>query len=371
MAAQRVELQQVVTGLNRPVAITHAGDNRLFITLQGGQIVIHDGTSLLQPPFLDIAALIGDSSGEKGLLGLAFHPRYSENGFFFVNYTDTSGNTVIARYSVSSVNANRADPGSARIILRIDQPYPNHNGGQLVFGPDRYLYIGMGDGGSAGDPGNRSQNMNELLGKMLRIDVDAASPYAVPASNPFVNRPGVRGEIWASGLRNPWRFSFDRNTGDLYIADVGQGAREEINFVSAASIGGENYGWRLMEGSRCYVPGTGCNPDGSLVLPIIEYDHSVGCSVTGGYVYRGAQHPRLQGLYIYGDYCTGVIWGASRDAAGRWSSRVLVDTPHQISTFGEDLAGELYVARHHTTAGTIYRIVDTLPVVPKRRAARH
>ncbi|HEY0144478.1 MAG TPA: PQQ-dependent sugar dehydrogenase [Thermoanaerobaculia bacterium] len=372
VAAQRVELQQVVTGLNRPVAITHAGDNRLFIVLQGGQIVVFDGTALVPAPFLDIAALIGDSSNEKGLLGLAFHPRYSQNGFFFVNYTDTQGDTVVARYSVSSTNANRADPSSVRTILRIDQPFPNHNGGQLAFGPDGYLYIGMGDGGSGGDPGNRAQNMNELLGKMLRIDVDAGTPYAIPPSNPFVNRSGIRGEIWASGLRNPWRYSFDRMTGDLYIADVGQGDREEINFAPATSIGGENYGWRRMEGNRCYNPSTGCNPDGSLILPIIEYDHNLGCSVTGGYVYRGARHPRLQGLYIYGDYCTGVIWGASRNAAsGSWSSRVLIDTTLQISTFGEDAAGEVYVARHHTTGGTIYRIVDALPVPPKRRSARH
>jgi glucose/arabinose dehydrogenase len=370
VAAQRVQLQQIATGLNRPLAITHAGDNRLFITLQGGQIVIYDGTSLLPSPFLDISALIGDSSNEKGLLGLAFHPRYSENGFFYVNYTDTSGDTVIARYSVSATNPNRADPASARIILRIDQPFANHNGGQLVFGPDRYLYIGMGDGGSGGDPGNRAQNPGDLLGKMLRIDVDSGNPYAVPASNPFVGRPGVRGEIWALGLRNPWRFSFDRATGDLYIADVGQGEREEINFTPATSIGGENYGWRRMEGSRCFNPSTNCN-NGSLVLPIIEYDHSVGCSVTGGYVYRGTQNPRLKGLYVYGDYCTGMIWGASRNAAGTWTSRVLIDTSHQISTFGEDLAGELYVARHHPTGGAIFRIVDAQPLVPRRRAVRH
>lgn len=368
---QQVELQQIASGLNRPVTITHAGDNRLFITLQGGTIVIHDGTSLVAGNFLDLIALIGDSGGEKGLLGLAFHPRYAENGFFYVNYTDTSGDTVVARYTVSSTNRNRADPTSARVILRIDQPFSNHNGGQLQFGPDGYLYIGMGDGGSGGDPGNRAQNLNDLLGKMLRIDVDSGNPYAIPPSNPFVGRPNVRGEIWASGVRNPWRFSFDRATADLYIADVGQGEREEINFQPATSIGGENYGWRLMEGNRCFNPSSNCN-NGTLVLPIIDYGHGDGdCSVTGGYVYRGARYPRLHGMYIYADYCSGRIFGAIRDTNGTWSSRLLIDTSHLISTFGEDADGELYVARHSTTSGAVFRIIDRLGVPPKRRAARH
>ena len=369
-AGQQVELQQVVSGLNRPVTITHAGDNRLFIALQGGSIVIYDGTALVPGTFLDLAPLIVDSTGERGLLGLAFHPRYAENGFFFVDYTDTSGNTVIARYTVSAGNPNRADPASARVLLRVNQPYANHNGGQLQFGPDGYLYIGMGDGGSGGDPGNRAQNLNEHLGKLLRIDVDSGATYAVPPSNPFVGRAGVRPEIWAYGLRNPWRFSFDRATGDLYIADVGQGQREEINFQPATSIGGENYGWRLMEGRQCYVPASNCN-NGSLVLPIIDYGHDEGCSVTGGYVYRGTRYPRLTGTYIYADYCSGTIWGASRNAAGAWSSRVLLDTSHQISTFGEDAAGEVYVARYSSSSGAIFRIVDRQALPPKRRSARH
>jgi glucose/arabinose dehydrogenase len=369
--AQQVELQQVASGLNRPVAITHAGDNRLFIVLQGGTIVVHDGTSLLPGNFLDITALIGDSSNEKGLLGLAFHPDYAQNGFFFVDYTDTNGDTVIARYTVSSTNANRADPASARVLLRIDQPFANHNGGQLQFGPDGYLYIGMGDGGSGGDPGNRAQNLNDLLGKLLRIDVDNGNPYAIPASNPFVGRAGARPEIWAYGVRNPWRFSFDRAAGDLYIADVGQGEREEINLQPATSIGGENYGWRLMEGKQCFTPSSNCN-NGTLVLPIIDYGHGTGdCSVTGGYVYRGARYPRLHGTYIYADYCSGIIWGATRNADGTWSSRVLIDTTHMISTFGEDANGELYVARHATTSGAVFRIIDRLGTPPKRRAARH
>ncbi|HET8797114.1 MAG TPA: PQQ-dependent sugar dehydrogenase, partial [Thermoanaerobaculia bacterium] len=236
-----IAFEPVVSGVTRPVAIAHAGDARLFITLQDGRIVIWDGTRLLPEPFLDIRARV-TSGGERGLLSVAFHPRYRENGFFFVNYTDLGGDTVVARFKVSAADPNRADPASFRQILFVDQPFANHNGGQLQFGPDGFLYIGMGDGGSGGDPGNRAQNLNDLLGKMLRIDIDA-EPYAIPPSNPFAGQPGRRGEIWASGLRNPWRFSFDRVNGDLWIADVGQGQWEEIDFQPYTSIGGENYGW--------------------------------------------------------------------------------------------------------------------------------
>src|SRR5687767_4865131 len=253
--AQTVALQPVVSGLTEPVAIAHAQDNRLFIVLQAGQIVIWNGTSLLQTSFLDIRSLVS-SGGERGLLGLAFHPDYSQNGFFFVNYTDRSGNgdTVVARYSVSAADPNRADPASARTLLVIDQPFSNHNGGQLQFGPDRYLYIGMGDGGSGGDPQNFAQNRAQLLGKILRIDVDSGNPYGIPPTNPFVGLSGMRPEIWAQGMRNPWRFSFDSITGDLWIADVGQGDVEEIDFQPASSRGGENYGWRIKEGSSCFNP---------------------------------------------------------------------------------------------------------------------
>jgi glucose/arabinose dehydrogenase len=359
-------LQPIAQGLASPVSITHAGDNRLFITLQDGLVVIHDGTRVLPEPFLDIRSLVL-SGGERGLLSVAFHPRYPQNGLFYVNYTNVQGHTVIARYSVSPQDPNRANPSSGVTILTINQPFANHNGGQLQFGPDGYLYIGMGDGGSGGDPGNRAQNPLDLLGKMLRIDVDSAFPYAIPDSNPYAHIDNARGEIWATGLRNPWRFSFDRATGDLWIADVGQGTWEEIDFQPATSIGGENYGWRRMEGTHCFNPTSGCNP-GSLVLPVLEYDHSVGCSVTGGYVYRGTRNPRLIGQYIYGDYCSGRIWAGTRHANGTVTSRVLFDAPFTISTFGEDAAGEMYVGGYSN--GTLYRIVDSRPLSGKRRAVR-
>ena len=371
LSAQSITLVPVATGLDRPVAITHANDARLFIVLQGGRIVVHDGTRVLADPFLNIEARVGDAGNEQGLLGLAFHPRYAENGFFYVDYTNNDGDTVISRFQVSSSNPNRADATTERILLTVDQPYPNHNGGQLAFGPDGYLYIGMGDGGSGGDPQNHAQNLGDLLGKILRIDV-TNFPYTSPPNNPFVNRAGARDEIWNYGLRNPWRFSFDRATGELFIADVGQGLREEVSYQPGTSTGGENYGWRRMEGTRCYTPSTNCNPDGSLVLPIIEYDHTNGaCSVTGGYVYRGTRHPRLQGIYVYGDFCNGIIWGATPDVDGNWNERVLLDTSHLISTFGEDAAGELYIAHHSRTGGAIYRITDPAPLPPKRRSVRH
>lgn len=361
-ARAAVVLEPVANGLDSPVSITHAGDSRLFITLQRGQVVIWDGTRILPQPFLDIRPLVL-SGGERGLLSIAFHPQYAQNGFFFVNYTNLQGHTVVARYRVSASDPNRADPSSARQVLFIEQPFANHNGGQLQFGPEGYLYVGMGDGGSGGDPGNRAQSLNTLLGKMLRIDVNA-EPYAVPSSNPFLATPGALPELWAYGLRNPWRFSFDRATGDLWIADVGQGTTEEVDFQPAASIGGENYGWRRMEGSRCFSPSTNCNT-GNLVLPVIEYGHSGGaCSVTGGYVYRGSRSPRLSGQYLYGDFCDGIIRAGTRQPDGRVTSRQLLDTNFFISTFGEDFLGEVYVADY---AGAIYRIVD---IVPKRRSVR-
>jgi glucose/arabinose dehydrogenase len=273
----------------------------------------------------------------------------------------------VARYSVSPGNPNRANPSSAVPILGVQQPFTNHNGGQMQFGPDGYLYIGMGDGGSGGDPNNRAQNLGDLLGKLLRLDVDSGTPYAIPPSNPFVGSPGARAEVWAYGLRNPWRFSFDRASGDLWIADVGQGTWEEIDYQPATSIGGENYGWRRMEGSHCFNPPANCN-SGTLVLPVVEYDHDVGCSVTGGYVYRGTRSPRLNGTYIYGDYCSGVMWGATRNANGTVTSRRLLDVTFNISTFGEDVNGEVYVADYGN--GMVCRLVDSRPFVPKRRAVR-
>ena len=365
-ASPVITLEPVANGLPNLVSVTHAGDSRLFITLQGGLVMIHDGTRVLPEPFLDLRNLVL-SGGERGLLSVAFHPGYAQNGLFYVNYTDLRGDTVVARYSVSPFDPNRANPSSAVPVLMIQQPFANHNGGQLQFGPDSYLYIGMGDGGSGGDPGNRAQNLGDLLGKMLRLDVNSASPYAIPPSNPFVGEAGVRPEIWAYGLRNPWRFSFDRVTGDLWIADVGQGMWEEVDFQPVTSIGGENYGWRRMEGTHCFNPSSNCNP-GNLVLPVIEYDHSVGCSVTGGYVYRGARSPRLGGQYIYGDFCSGRIFGATRSASGAVTTQQLIDVSFNISTFGEDVTGEVYVGDYSN--GILYRLVDSRPLSPRRRAVR-
>ncbi len=359
LPAPQIQLQQIASGLTRPVDIAHAGDSRLFIVLQGGQIVIYDGTQILPTPFLNISSMV-KCCGEEGLLGLAFHPNYASNGFFYVFYTNLSGDLVIARYSRSADNPNLADPNSGVILLTIPHPtYSNHNGGQLKFGPDGYLYIATGDGGGGGDPNNNGQNIDSLLGKILRIDVNGGFPYAIPPTNPFVGQPGAD-EIWAYGLRNPWRFSFDRVTGDLFIGDVGQNAWEEINFQPAGSSGGHNYGWRLMEGFHCYNPSSNCN-DGSLTLPILEYGHSLGCSVTGGYRYRGSQIPALFGYYLYGDYCSGRIWGALPSSGGVWSAVELLDTTLFISTFGEDNSGELYVADLN---GAIYRIVSSTSDTP-------
>jgi glucose/arabinose dehydrogenase len=362
-----VALEPVASGLTRPVSMAHAGDDRLFVVEQGGLIRVLSAGVLRPDPFLDVRSLV-TSNGERGLLGLAFHPEYAQNGFFFVNYTDVEGDTVVARYTVSSTDPNRGDPTSARVVLRIDQPFANHNGGQLQFGPDGYLYIGMGDGGSGGDPGNRAQNLLVLLGKMLRIDVDAL-PYSIPPSNPFAMRDDSMPEIWASGLRNPWRFSFDRTSGDLWIADVGQGEWEEVSFQPASSIGGENYGWRRMEGTHCFNPPSACN-DGTLVLPVIEYGHADGaCSVTGGYVYRGVRSPRLAGMYLYADFCNGRIRGATRHASGVVTTQPLLDVPFLLSTFGEDSRGEIYVADYSN--GIVYHLFDSRPVGSRRRAVRH
>ena len=361
-----VTLEPIASGLDQPVSITHAGDTRLFITLQEGQIVIYDGTRILPTPFLDITDLVLNG-GERGLLSVAFDPNYAQNGRFFVNYTNNNGDTIIERYNVSASDPNRADRNSRVQLLFVDQPFANHNGGQLQFGPDGYLYIGMGDGGSGGDPGNRAQNLGDLLGKMLRIDVSGPG-YTIPPNNPFANSSNARREIWAYGMRNPWRFTFDRLTGDLWIADVGQGDWEEIDFQPASSTGGENYGWRRMEGTHCFNPPNNCN-DGTLVLPVIEYGHTNGaCSVTGGSVYRGSLNPRLYGMYIYGDYCNGVIWGATRAATGAVTSQTLFNAPFLISTFGEDVNGEIYVADH--LSGGIYRMRDTAGGVGRRRAVR-
>jgi glucose/arabinose dehydrogenase len=352
-------LEKVVDGLTEPVFLTHAGDEsgRLFIVEQPGVVrVLRDG-ALLPEPFLDIRDRVNDGANEQGLLGLAFHPRYTDNGYFYMNYTNANGDTVVARFTESR-DLNRADPNTEKVILQVDQPYANHNGGDLVFGPDGYLYIGLGDGGSAGDPENRAQNLRELLGKMLRIDVDGGDPYSVPGNNPFVGRSDTRPEIWAYGLRNPWRYSFDRLTGDLYMGDVGQNAIEEIHFQPAGSPGGENYGWRFFEGTREYQD-AGAAPAG-LIPPVTEYTHAEGgCSVTGGYVYRGERLAALNGVYLFGDYCSGIIWALYRDAAGAWQRQTFGQTDFSISSFGQDQAGELYVLNHR--GGAVYQLVAGMP----------
>jgi glucose/arabinose dehydrogenase len=346
----QIELQKFADGFTRPVYLTHAGDGsgRLFVVEQAGVIrIVRDG-KISATPFLDIRDRV-ESGGEKGLLSVAFHPKYKENGRFFVNYIARKQGvlkSIIAEYNVSQKNPDIADRAE-RVILEIEQPFANHNGGLNKFGPDGFLYIGMGDGGAAGDPLNAGQSLDTLLGKMLRIDVER-EPYAIPQDNPFVGRADVQGEIWAYGLRNPWRFSFDRCTERLFAGDVGQNRLEEIDLIEK----GKNYGWRIMEGSQCFDPPSLCNTQG-LELPIAEYDHSLGCSVTGGYVYRGTQFPTLIGHYLFGDYCSGRIWSLTEDPQGRWTMRQLIDSPFSISSFGEDEQGELYVIHY---GGAIYRV---------------
>jgi glucose/arabinose dehydrogenase len=356
-----VVLTRLVSNLDRPVALTTSpGDpGRLFVTEQPGRVRIVKNGVRLSTPFLDIRNRVS-CCGERGLLSIAFHPDYRTNGFFFANYTDLNGETIVSRFRVNPANPEQADATSEAMVLRIAQPYANHNGGQLQFGPDGYLYVGTGDGGSAGDPGDRAQNPDELLGKMLRIDVDQESGYSIPATNPII--AGKRSELWAIGLRNPWRFSFDMTTGDLFIADVGQNLWEEINFQPASSAGGENYGWRRMEGTHCYSPATGCD-DGTLVKPIIEYPHGDGCSVTGGYVYRG-KSSTLYGTYLYADFCTGFVRGATRNSLGAWGSREVFAAGFPISSLGQDGFGEVYVLDYN---GSLYRIDDRSA---KRRPAR-
>ena len=349
--AVTLRLVTVASGLSSPLFVTApAGDPRVFIVEQPGRIRIVKGGTLLATPFLDIRSKVA-SGGERGLLSLAFHPNYATNGLFFVNYTNLNGDTHVERYAVSS-NPDVADPASSKLILFVAQPFANHNGGLVAFGPDSMLYIGMGDGGSGGDPQGNGQNRGTLLGDLLRIDVNAGDPYAIPPTNPFVNAAGMRGEIWAWGLRNPWRFAFDRATRLLYIADVGQNQMEEVN-VAPAAAAGLNYGWNIMEGSRCYSPSSGCNQQ-NLTLLVLEYTHSDGCSINGGLVYRGTQIPEIVGHYFYGDYCSG--WVRSfRFSAGRavdqkqWTELASIS---DMSSFGEDAAGELYVT---SLNGSVFR----------------
>lgn len=370
-----VGMELIANGLTSPVYVTHAGDGsgRIFIVEQPGSVrIIQDG-SLLPNPFLDIREIVRDQSNEQGLLGLAFAPDYVTSGRFFVNYTDANGATTIASFQRSQTDANLADPASQSVVLSIDQPAGNHNGGMVAFGPDGYLYIGTGDGGAANDRFGNGQNPNSLLGKMLRIDVtsDPTVAYTIPADNPWVNADWQGGdgqavdvldEIWAVGLRNPWRYSFDRATNDLWIGDVGQNKFEEIHFTpsSALDTGSNmgtiqslNYGWPIMEGYHCFSPSRDCDMSG-LVQPVAEYDHAGHCSVTGGYVYRGERFKALlDGVYFYGDFCSGVVWAMWPQGEGMWGHDEVLQSKIQLSSFGEDEVGELYLTDR---AGSVYML---------------
>ncbi len=352
-----VSLELFTQGLNRPVDSSHAGDNRLCVVEQAGRIRIVEADGiLLSTPFLDITNQVESGGNEQGLLGLAFHPDYATNGYFYLNYTKKpGGDTRISRFAVNSSDPNQADPNSEVVLLTVVQDFKNHNGGDLNFGPDGYLYIGLGDGGSGGDPNNRAQDPAVLLGKMLRLDVNTETSYLIPPDNPFAGDPGARDEIWAMGLRNPWRFSFDRLTGDLYIADVGQNAWEEIDFQAAGLPGGENYGWRCYEGDVSFNL-TGCSPAENYTVPVHIYGRGQGCSITGGYVYRGRKYPVLEGHYLFADYCTGTLWSLIFVPQDGWQVRTLGNIPGNPSTFGENIKGDLFVAGLST--GTIYRLVE-------------
>ena len=351
-----IELEPFITGMNDPVGIYHCGDDRLFIIEQDlGHIEVYDAMGNDLGTFLDIGGLISNGS-ERGLLGLAFHPDYANNGFFFVNYTDGSGDTQVARYTVSG-NPNVADASSAELIINVDQPAGNHNGGHIAFGPDGFLYVALGDGGGQGDPNNYAQNPQNLLGKILRLDVDNGLPYSIPASNPFVGDATVLDEIWSIGFRNPWKFSFDRLTGDLWIGDVGQNDWEEVDFQVAASVGGENYGWRCYEGTDPYNT-SGCAGAAAYVDPVAQVSHGGPynwCSITGGHVYRGSEFPNMYGKYFFTDYCAGDFLSLTPNGGGFDQDEVLLGQGFGWVAFGEDMAGDLYVANLN---GTIYKLVD-------------
>ena len=359
LVAVSISLSPIASGFTSAIGVSSApGDSRLFVIQQTGQVLIVSGGKKVGT-FLDISTRMS-CCGERGLLGLAFHPNYAGNGRFFVRYTIPSGDVRLSEFHVSS-SPNKADPASEKVILTIPHPsYANHNGGRIEFGPDGYLYIGTGDGGSGGDPNNHGQALNTLLGKLLRIDVDHAAAglaYAIPDGNPFIGQAGKRGEIWSYGLRNPYTFSFDRETHDLWIADVGQDAYEVVDLARAADGGGRgvNYGWSVMEGNHCYKPATGCDATG-MAPPLAEYAHgsgdSIGCAIIGGYVYRGTAHPQLYGRYFFGDYCSGRIWDVAAAGPVQQTPQELPGSGLQITGWGQDVNGELYVT---ATNGVLYQ----------------
>lgn len=370
---QSIDLELFASGFSSPVDITHAGDDRLFVVERSGKIkIVQPDGNVLPIPFLDIDSIVknANNQSEQGLLGLTFHPNYKMNGFLYLHYIDNNNNSNIVRYQVDDIDSNLVNLMSRELILKIDQPFANHNGGCLKFGSDGYLYIGMGDGGSGNDPINSGQSTNTYLGKMLRLDVDNGLPYSIPESNPFVGNSEVLDEIWAIGLRNPWRFSFDRATGDLWIGDVGQSALEEINFQPVNSVGGENYGWRCYEGTAFTNNSSMNDCQNNFIDPVFEVQH-VGftgpCSITGGYVYRGQKYSNLLGKYICADYCTGDFYIVESNQDDTWVGTEIGAFPHAVSTFGEDVEGELYIASF--SSGGIYRIVgevvSSTNVLPK------
>ena len=344
-----LRLAPVVEGLDRPLGLEHAGDRRIFVVEQRGAVWTLEDGRLQETPYLDLRDRVDDSGFEQGLLGLAFHPDFARNGLLFVNYTNSGGNTVVSRLTASA-GAGQVDPATEEVILRIDQPFSNHNGGDLEFGPDGYLYIAAGDGGAAADPFGNGQRLDTLLGKLLRIDVEVGDPYAIPGDNPFAAGGGLP-EIWAYGLRNPWRFAFDPLTGDLYIGDVGQNAWEEVDFLPAGFNGPRNFGWNVREGTHTFTGPAA--PD--MIDPVAEYANGAGgtCSVTGGVVLRNPSLPDWNGVYLFADYCSGQVWGLVRDEAGVWTNRLLFDTDLNITAFGTDAQGEVYLVHQ---GGAVYRL---------------
>jgi glucose/arabinose dehydrogenase len=354
-----VTLEPVATIDGSPLAITSPldGSGRLFVAAKEGQVwSLRDG-AVGESPMLDIGGLVS-GGGEQGLLGIAVHPGFPDDPRVFLFYTDLAGNEVVAAYRLDPANAERLDPGSAEILLTVEDPFGNHNGGALAFGPDGYLYAAMGDGGGGGDPLESGERLDTLLGKILRLDVDSGDqggePYGIPEGNPFTNLDGARPEIWLTGLRNPWRIAFDRATGDLWIGDVGQGRREEVD-VARAGTSGLDFGWDRMEGTSCYEPETGCPTEG-LTLPVTEYGHDEGCTIIGGHVYRGTAQAALRGGYLFGDYCSGNLWAIAATSTGTVPPVRVGSAGSGLAGFGEDEAGELYAAN---LDGTVSLVVVT------------